>query len=603
MPINKAQKDKEKLPNWNLGDLYLGISDKKIKEDLAKIESAIKEFTLNFRNQINAIDAEKLYNAIAEYQDIAENIGKIGTFAYLSYAGDLSNQETLAFFQNISEEITKFESELVFFGLEINNIENDKISKMLSESANLSIFKPFIDEIRLFKPYQLEEKLEKIIIDKAVSGRSSWVRLFDETINNLKFQYGKKILNSQEIFDLTSNHNESTRKRASKAIGKTFSENSKTFSFITNILAKDKAIDDEWRGFNHPISSRNLSNAVEDKVVETLINTVKNNYSDISHRYYKIKAKMLGKEKLNYWDRNAPLSNVKGNFKGNVGNKKISFKDAKTLVLDAYQKFSPQMAELGKQFFEKNWIDAEVRNGKDSGAFSHPCVPSVHPYILLNYQGKIRDIMTLAHELGHGVHQILAGKQGFLMSQTPLTLAETASVFGEQLTFQEILINQKNSQQKKLIIANKVEDMINTVIRQIAFLDFETKVHNARKNGEIPLETICKFWLEVQQESLGDGFNFDEEYKFFWCYIPHFIHSPFYVYAYAFGDCLVNSLYGVYQSKKVANFSDKYIKMLESGGTKHHKELLSPFGLDASKADFWQSGLDVIINYINQIEE
>ncbi len=588
----------EKLPNWNLGDLYSGIDDKKITSDLANIESLTKNFITNYKNKINEIslklNGEELYQAIIKYQNIAENLGKISTFAYLSYAGDLSNQKILAFFQNISEEITKIESQLVFFTLEINQIESEKMSKMLSESSKLSNFKPFIDEIRLFKPYQLEEKLEKIIIDKAISGRSSWIRLFDETVNNLKFQYGKKTLNSQEIFDLTTNRSESVRKRASKAIGKTFSENSKTFSFITNILAKDKAIDDEWRGFKSAISSRNLSNFVEDEVVATLINKVKENYPKISHRYYKIKAKMLGKEKLNYWDRNAPLNNV--------NNKKISFKDAKTLVLDAYQKFSPQMAELGQQFFEKNWIDAEVRNGKDSGAFSHPCVPSIHPYILLNYQGKIRDVMTLAHELGHGVHQLLAGKQGFLMSQTPLTLAETASVFGEQLTFQAILSKQKNPQQKKLIIANKVEDMINTVIRQIAFLEFETKVHNARKNGEIPLETICKFWLEIQQESLGDGFNFDEEYKFFWCYIPHFIHSPFYVYAYAFGDCLVNSLYGVYQSKKVANFSDKYIKMLESGGTKHHKELLSPFGLDASKADFWQSGLDVIINYINQIE-
>jgi oligoendopeptidase F len=334
---------------------------------------------------------------------------------------------------------------------------------------------------------------------------------------------------------------------------------------------------------------------VEDEIVEILTKKVKENYKNISHRYYKIKAKILGLKKMDYFDRNAPLSKIDDEI--------IPFKNAKKLVLDAYQEFSPKMREIGEIFFDKNWIDAKVIKGKDSGAFSHPCVPCVHPYILMNYQGKIRDVMTLAHELGHGVHQYLAAKQGYFMSSTPLTLAETASVFGEQLTFQKILKNEKDEKKKKLIIANKVEDMINTVIRQIAFLEFEKKVHENRKNGEISLENLCNFWMEIQKESLGSAFKFDDEYKYFWLYIPHFIHSPFYVYSYAFGDCLVNSLYGIYKSGKIKNFEEKYIEMLSLGGVKHHKEMLEPFNLSIDNEEFWQSGLDVIIGYIDELEK
>lgn len=462
------------------------------------------------------------------------------------------------------------------------------------KNSELKKYQPFIRDIRSFKKHQLSEELEKFSLEKNITGRSAFVRLFDETVNNLKFSYRSKVLNSQEIFDLLSNSDEKIRKDAAKAIGATFEANSKLFAFITNILAKDKDVDDSWRGFAKPISARNLSNFVEDEVVEVLVQKVKDNYSNISHRYYKIKAKMLGKKMLNYWDRNAPLSAAE--------NKIIPWEDAKNLVLSAYEEFSPKLAATGKIFFEKNWIDAAVKTGKDSGAFSHPCVPSVHPYILMNYQGKVRDVMTLAHELGHGVHQYLARSQGYFMSGTPLTLAETASVFGEQLTFQKILKNETDKKKKKLIIASKIEDMINTVVRQIAFLEFERKVHEARKEGEISLEKLCEFWMVIQRESLGPIFKFDEEYRFFWSYIPHFIHSPFYVYAYAFGDCLVNSLYGVYQSGKIKNFEEKYLEMLAGGGVKHHKEMLKPFGLSVSDPKFWQAGLDVIIGYINQLE-
>lgn len=586
-------KKTDSIPNWDLSDFYSSISDKKISADLKKIEKTSKDFDKDFRGKIAKLKAPQLLAAIKKYENIAENIGKLSSYSYLIYASDLSNQKHVAFHQNISEALSKFESHLIFFTLELNEIDEKKINILLKNSA-LKKYQPFIRDCRAFRKYQLSHQLEKLSLDKNITGRSAFVRLFDETVNNLKFSYRSKTLNSHQIFDLMSNNDEKVRKDAAKAIGKTFEENSKLFAFVTNTLAKDKAVDDEWRGFKTPISSRNLSNFIEDETVELLTKKVHQNYAKISHRYYKIKAKILGKKTLNYWDRNAPLSKKE--------NKITSFDDAKNLVLEAYQEFSPVMKKIGQEFFDKKWIDAKPKNGKDSGAFSHPTVPSVHPYILMNYQGKTRDIMTLAHELGHGVHQYLARDCGYLMSSTPLTLAETASVFGEQLTFQKILQKEKNLQKKKLIIASKVEDMINTVVRQIAFLEFEKKVHDARKNGEIPLEKICEFWMEVQKDSLGSVFKFDKEYRFFWSYIPHFIHSPFYVYAYAFGDCLVNSLYGVYKSGKIKNFEEKYLAMLASGGTKHHKEMLEPFGISINSAQFWQSGLDVIIDYIDQLE-
>lgn len=580
-------------PSWDLSDFYASPSDKKIAAEIKKISEEARKFTKEHSGKVTGLSAPQLFLAIQKFEEISEKIGRISSYAQLLYASDLSNQSNIAFHQNITETLSKFESELVFFQLEINKIDEKKLATLL-KNPELKKYQPFIRDTRAFQKYQLSEELEKFALEKSITGRGAFIRLFDETVNNLKFSYRDKILNPQEIFNLLSSPQEKVRKDAAKAIGKTFEENAKIFAFITNILAKDKAIDDQWRGFTKPISGRNLSNFLEDEVVDVLVQKVKENYGVISHRYYKIKAKLLGKKTLNYWDRNAPLSQAE--------NKIIPWDEAKTLVLSAYSEFSPQMKEIAETFFTKNWIDAAVRTGKDSGAFSHPCVPSVHPYILMNYQGKLRDIMTLAHELGHGVHQYLARSCGYLMCGTPLTLAETASVFGEQLTFQKILKNEKDKKKKKLIIASKVEDMINTVVRQIAFLEFERKVHEARKDGEIPLEKLCEFWMEIQKESLGSAFKFDEEYRFFWSYIPHFIHSPFYVYAYAFGDCLVNSLYGVYKSGKVKNFETKYLAMLAGGGMKWHKEMLQPFGLSVADPKFWQAGLDVIIDYIDQLE-
>jgi len=468
---------KKQPPHWDLKDFYSSPKDKKIAADLKKISLLTAQFSKKYLQAISKLTAPQLAKAIAEYEILSEEISKISSYSYLVYASDLSNSSNVSFYQNMSEKLNCFESQLIFFTIEINNLEDKKINEFYKKSAELEKYMPFIRDIRAFKKHQFNNELEKYSLEKNISSRAAWVRFFDETVNNLQFQYRDKVLNSQEIFHLMSDNDEKIRKDAAKSIGKTLKENAKTFAFITNILAKDKSVDDEWRKFENPMQSRNLSNFVEDEVVDILINKVKENYVKISHRYYKIKAKILGKKSLNYWDRNAPLSLEE--------NKVIEWEEARSLVLDAYGEFDLQMKKIGEIFFQKKWIDAKVKSGKDSGAFSHPTVPSVHPYILMNYQGKTRDVMTLAHELGHGIHQYVARKQGYLMSSTPLTLAETASVFGEQLTFQKILKNEKNAKKKKLIIAAKVEDMINTAVRQIAFLEFEKKIHNERKNGEI----------------------------------------------------------------------------------------------------------------------
>lgn len=585
--------DLKNLPKWDLTDFYQNIDDKNIELDFKNLKIRSAKFTKDYKGKISNLSGDDLYYAIKENEEISEYFGKISSFSYLNYASDMLDQKNTAFYQNSSDKIREISKDLVFFELEINEISETNIEKLYNESEKLKKYKPFLRDVRIFKKHQLKEDIEKILLEKKSTGSSAWNRLFDETINNMKFPYGNKELNSSEIFNLLSSKEQETRKKSAKIIGETLGKNIRLFSFITNILAKDKNINDNLRNFKRPISSRNLNNFIEDEIVDNLVSVVKENYKNISHRYYKIKAKLLGLEKMHYSDRNAPLS---------MDENLTSWEDAKKIVFDAYNNFSPELAKIGQRFFDNNWIDVGVRNGKDSGAFAHPTIPSVHPYLLLNYQGKVRDIMTLAHELGHGIHQILSSNQGYFMSGTPLTLAETASVFGEQLTFQEILKRENDPNRKKIIIASKVEDMINTVIRQIAFLEFERKVHDERKKGEIATEKLCEFWMEVQKESLGDIFIFDNEYKYYWSYIPHFIHSPFYVYSYAFGDCLVNSLYACYKNG-LENFEKKYLKMLEAGGTLHHKDLLSPFGLDASKPEFWQNGLDIISGYIDQLED
>ncbi len=595
MAKSAAKKKPTALPTWDLSALYNGLKDPAIARDLARLKKDAVAFAKH-KGSVAKLPADTLAATVAAYEKLQDGLGKIGSYAQLVYAADMGDAAITKFYQDMHEALNGITSGLVFFTLELNRISDAAYAKALKASKKLAHYQPWLDAVRVYKHYQLSDEMEQYIHELSVVD-ASWQRLYDESIARLRFTVDGKTMTSAEALDLMSNPDGKKRKAAAKEVGRVFAENGAHYALITNTLAKAKQIEDDKRGFEKPISSRNVSNQVEDEVVDALIATVEKNYKNLSHKYYAWKAKQFGKKSIDYWDRNAPLPKA--------GDRSIPWPEAVSLVKDAYKAFSPGLALVGEKFFAENWIDVPTRPGKSPGAFAHPTVPSAHPYLLLNYQGKTRDVMTLAHELGHGVHQVLANKQGALMADTPLTLAETASVFGEMLTFQEILRREPDDARKQHLIASKVEDMLNTVVRQIAFCEFEKQVHNQRKKGELSVEQIGRIWMDVQKASLGPAITLHPEYQSFWMYIPHFIHSPFYVYAYAFGDCLVNSLYGVYQKEAAAGrgaaFARKYHTMLEAGGTLRHKELLKPFGLDATDPKFWQAGLDVIAGYIKQL--
>jgi len=580
------------LPEWDLRDLYPGRDSAELKRDLERSEAQAKDFREAYEGKLATLSGAALGEAIATYERLQETLGRIMSYAHLLYAGNMEDAETGSFFQNMQEKVNAISTVVLFLTLEINRIEDRDLDEKLKR-PELQHYAPWLRDIRAFRPHQLSDELEKMLHEKYVAGRAAWTRLFDETMAGLRFHIDGEELTSAEALHLLSEADPAKRKRAAKALGEVFGRNARLFALITNTLAKDKEIEDRWRRFKRPISSRNLGNFVEDEVVDALISAVRASFPDLSHRYYRLKARWFGVAALPYWDRNAPLPEQ--------DDKLVPWPEAKRTVLGAYAAFSPELAAIGRRFFEQPWIDAPVRPGKAPGAFAHPTVPSVHPYLLLNYLGKTRDVMTLAHELGHGVHQVLAGPQGHLMADTPLTLAETASVFGEMLTFRAMLGAESDPKRRKVMLASKVEDMLNTVVRQIAFVEFERRLHDARREGELTPDRIGEIWMSVQGESLGPAITFEEEYRHYWTYIPHFIHTPFYVYAYAFGDCLVNSLYAVYQSA-AQGFAEKYLDMLRAGGSKRYKELLAPFGLDASDPNFWKKGLSLISGFIDELE-
>ncbi|HKW53164.1 MAG TPA: M3 family oligoendopeptidase [Stellaceae bacterium] len=581
------------LPHWDLSDLYPGRDSAELKRDLERSTSEAAAFRRQYEGKLANLSGAALGGAIAAYERLQDTLGRIMSYASLVYAGDMSDPEIGRFFQNTQERVNDISTVLLFFTLEINRLDDTALAEKL-KSAELAHYTPWLRDTRAFRPHQLSDEIEKLLHEKYVAGRAAWTRLFDETVASSRFPVDGKELTSAEALHLLSDRDPEKRKRAAKSIGEVFGGNVRLFALVTNTLAKDKEIEDRWRGFKRPISSRNLGNFVEDEVVDALITAVRGAYPALAHRYYRLKARWFGVDKLPYWDRNAPLPEQEDRL--------IPWAEAERTVLDAYNAFSPALAAVGRRFFEQRWIDAPARPGKSPGAFAHPTVPSAHPYLLLNYLGKTRDVMTLAHELGHGVHQVLAAPQGALMADTPLTLAETASVFGEMLTFRAMLKAETDPKRRKTMLASKVEDMLNTVVRQIAFVEFERRIHDERRQGELTPDRIGAIWMDVQGESLGPAISFEDEYQYYWAYIPHFIHTPFYVYAYAFGDCLVNSLYAVYQGA-APGFAEKYLDMLRAGGTRRHRELLAPFGLDASDPSFWTKGLSVISGFIDELEK
>ncbi|HLT77892.1 MAG TPA: M3 family oligoendopeptidase [Ferrovibrio sp.] len=580
------------LPVWDLNDLYPGLDSAELKRDIADVGARAAKLEQQYKGRIAALSGDELAAAIAEYEKLEDLIGRMMSYASLAYAGDMADPKIAGFYQDMQEKLNDVTTRLLFLTLELNRLEEPALERKFSESAALAHYRPWLRDLRLFREHQLDDELERLLHEKAVTGRAAWNRLFDETMAGLRFPFGKEQLTAEQMLHKLSDKDPKTRRTAARSLAKVFRQNIRLFALITNTLAKDKEVEDRWRKYPTPEAYRHLSNCVEPEVVDALTDAVTSAYPKLSHRYYKLKARWMGVKKLPWWDRNAPLPEDTDRV--------IGWDEARDIVLKAYGRFSPQLADLGRKFFDNPWIDAPARPGKASGAFAHPTVPSAHPYLLLNYQGRTRDVMTLAHELGHGVHQLLAAEQGPLMADTPLTLAETASVFGEQLTFRALL-DQAGPERRKLMLASKVEDMLNTVVRQIAFFKFERQVHAARREGELTPDRLGEIWLGVQKESLGPAIRFDEDYSTFWCYIPHFIHSPFYVYAYAFGDCLVNALYARYQDAE-QGFQEKYFAMLRAGGTLRHKELLAPFGLDASDPAFWSKGLGVIEGFIDELE-
>jgi len=586
-----------KLPEWNLSDLYAGIDAPEVARDLEKVAAECVVFESDYKGKLAEHTAQEdggkwLAEAVKRYEAIDDLAGRLGSYAGLVHAGDSVDAAISKFYGDVSEQLTAASTHLLFFALELNRID-DSVIEHAMQTPELGHYRPWIEDLRKDKPYQLEDRVEQLFHEKSQTGYSAFNRLFDQTISALRFKVSGKELAIEPALNLLQDRDGKKRKASAEALAKTFRTNERTFALITNTLAKDKEISDRWRGFADVADSRHLNNRVEREVVDALVASVRAAYPQLSHRYYRLKAGWFKKKKLAHWDRNAPLPFA--------ATGSIAWPEARDMVLTAYRGFSPRMAEIAERFFTDRWIDAPVRPGKAPGAFSHPTTPSAHPYVLMNYQGKPRDVMTLAHELGHGVHQVLAAKNGALMAPTPLTLAETASVFGEMLTFKRLLSQTKNVKQRQALLAGKVEDMINTVVRQIAFYSFERAVHIERKNGELTAERIGQIWLSVQGESLGPAIEIKPGYENFWMYIPHFIHSPFYVYAYAFGDCLVNSLYAVYEHA-TDGFAERYLAMLAAGGTKHYSELLQPFGLDAKDPKFWDGGLSVISGMIDELE-
>uniref|UniRef100_A0A9E7ZRQ7 M3 family oligoendopeptidase n=1 Tax=Bosea sp. NBC_00436 TaxID=2969620 RepID=A0A9E7ZRQ7_9HYPH len=585
------------LPEWDLTHLYPGIESPEFKGDLERGLAEAQALAGHYRGKLADLAAAPdgsatLAAAVKSYESLSDLLGRIGAYAGLVYSGDTTDPQRAKFYGDTQDKLNAAITELLFFELELNRIEPALLAKVAAQ-APLSHWKPWLEDLAKDKPHQLDDRIEALFHEKSMTGAAAWNRLFDETIASLRFIVDGEELTLELTLNKLQDGDGEVRRKAAEALSTVFRKELRIFALITNTLAKDKEISDRWRKFEDVADSRHLANRVEREVVDALVAAVREAYPRLSHRYYRLKAKWFGREELDFWDRNAPLPQVE--------QRTIPWTEARETVLSAYGAFSPEMAAIAKRFFDERWIDAPPRPGKAPGAFAHPTVPSAHPYVLLNYQGKPRDVMTLAHELGHGVHQVLAAPNGALMAPTPLTLAETASVFGEMLTFRKLLDSTNDKKQRKAMLAAKVEDMINTVVRQIAFYTFERKVHEARREGELTPEALCEIWMSVQEESLGPAIRLSSGYEPYWCYIPHFIHSPFYVYAYAFGDCLVNSLYGVYQNA-AEGFQERYFALLSAGGSKPYSELLAPFGLDAKDPGFWQIGLRMIEGMIIELE-
>lgn len=580
---------------WNLNDLYKGLNDKRIKADLKLIHLNSKKFEKKYRNKIksNNLAANTLLNALKGIEKISEGLGKILSFAHLLFAGDTNNPKHGAFLQSMQEKTTEIRKLLLFFDLEWVSLSNKTAQKLINDKK-LSGYQHFLKHERNYKNHILSEPEEKILAEKANTGSRAFSRLFDEVINNIKFDIkldGKEqSMTETEVLSLQYHPDRKTRKFATESLTDGLEKNSHILTYIFNTLVNDHSINDRLRSYPHIMASRNLSNEIDKKTVRALIDTTVKNFGMVE-TYYNLKKKLLGLKKMSEYDRYAPVLS---------DDKIIKYSECKKIILEAFADFSPKMAQIAKMFFDKNWIDAELREGKRGGAFSHSTVPSVHPYVFVNYDGKIRDVMTVAHELGHGIHQYLSRKQGYFQADTPLTTAETASVFAEMLVFHKLIETQNNDKIKLALMCGKLEDIFATVFRQVVLTNFEEKLHTSRRElGELPKEKINEIWMETNKAMYGKSVELTDNYKIWWMYIPHFIHSPFYCYAYSFGELLVLSLYNKYLNEG-RSFVPKYIDMLSSGGNDVPENIVGKAGVNIKDPKFWQGGFELLDNMVEE---
>lgn len=577
---------------WDLSDLYSGPQDSKIHSDKEKLFSLCDDFEQKYRDSLASLSAAELKTALDDYEEINDLLGRIGSFAYLLWSTNTENESYGKLMQEINELSSEISQKLVFFSLEWLHLDDAKADKLIS-APELSQYKHYLETSRLYKPYKLLEEQEQVLSAKTVTGRSAWIRFFDETLGAAKFELDGELLTEQEVLSKIHEPDRDLRKRAAESFTNKIQELSRSLTFIFNTLLADKFTNDKLRKYPDWITSRNLSNEISPETVDTLIDSVTSHYH-LPQRFYKLKKKLLGLDDFYEYDRYAPLLE---------SSKTIPWEDAKNMVLDAYTEFAPQMGEVTKHFFEKRWIDAAIKPGKRGGAYSAGTVPSAHPYVFMNYDGKIRDVQTLAHELGHGVHQYLSRKQGVLQSSTPLTTAETASVFGEMLVFQKLKKQLDDPKEKLALLMGKIDDTIATVFRQISMNRFENAIHNARRTeGELTAARFGELWMETQKALYGDSVTLTDNYKHWWSYIPHFLHTPGYVYAYAFGELLVLALYEQYLQKP-DGFAEKYLQLLEAGGSDWPENLTTTMGVDITSPDFWNNGLTAIEKMIEEAEE
>jgi len=585
----KTQTGAEEI-RWNLADLYPDSTT--LEDDLEGVSAAAEDFAQRYRGQVVSLDDAGLATALEDFEALQERLVRAHTYTYLNWCTHLDDSEHGALLQKVREVSTQIQQKLLFFELEWVQLEDSQAEKLLKSTA-ITPYRHYLECERLTKPHVLGEPEEKVLSEKALTGSQAWNRFFDEIVGSTRFSFEGQELTQQEILAKLYSADRQVRQRAAQSFTEGLEHHLRELTFVFNTLLADKSSNDRLRHYPNWLSSRNLSNEISEEAVQTLIESVTHRY-DLVARYYNLKRTLLGLEELHDYDRYAPLEEVETSY---------SWNQAKEITLKAYESFHPRLGSIAADFFKQRWIDAPVEPGKVGGAFSHPAVPSAHPYVLLNYTGNIRDVQTLAHELGHGVHQYLARPQGLLQSDTPLTLAETASTFGEMLVFDRLMKREDSPGAHLSMIVSKIDDIMATVFRQVAMNRFEDRIHTTRRTkGELSSDHFSEFWMETQEEMFQGSVRLGDHYRIWWSYIPHFLHTPGYVYAYAFGELLVLALYARYQ-KEGEEFVEKYLRLLEAGGSDWPHVLLEKLGIDLNDSRFWQEGLSSIEQLVTRAEK